>query len=1599
MKIYFDTASIPENPTLILANRAGEKLGKIEAQALKVKDSLNESSELYFEVHKYINGQEELLWNEIDNLKLIWCKENNIWFDVQININESTDVIKTVTCKGLGHSELSQIYLYETEINTEADISRDDYEITVLYDGNNPQRSLLNRILNDKAPHYSIGRVDASIQEIQRTFSFNGITICDAFNEIAEEIECIFDIHITSDENGNIQRIINVYDLLNYCTKCGHREENITVCPKCGSSNILPGYGEDTTIFVTSDELANEISFDSDVDSVKNCFRLTAGDDVITSAVRDCNPNGSSYIWYIPEYMRKEMSEELQNKLAEYDIKYNQYQNNDTDTSLIKNICDRQKILSHCAIYANKTICTLMGRKYYAVCLNDEGGFAIGGWVSIPDANKKYWNLPLICTPHASSWRYYYYDKESDKGNEANKREVDQTIVVNGTTWYYNGNHASISGDTGNRSGTGIYLGCFNSMKEAARLLITEYYNGNSYNLLAYKYNSLLSRYENKNAISENNKHKNIPVIPKIIYNYPQLMEAYYNTIDMKLFLESTLSPTVNIEEIDNGIDRQAEIIRNLNNIGAVANFAVQNKELRSVSDDTLLISAKNYIKYHIGSNYKLEVAAGNNFRTDSDTTIAINVDVTIEPYSSLSEEETQTISGIRLVVNNDYETYIRSRIDATLADVENEDGTDISSLFKMDNEYEFQYILMFYSYNRLQSFADACQSCLDILISQGANSNNNSDIYENIYLPYYNKGIYINNELIRRNSEIKSIAQCNENGELYSGIQNEIVKERDKIRILLNFQNFISKESPELWKEFCTYRREYEYNNDNYISDGLSNAEVLEKALGFIQKATQEIHKSAVVQHTISTTLKNLLVIKKFEPLVEYFEVGNWIRVQIDGVVYKLRLVSYEIDYSNLNNISVEFSDVTTSIDGYTDIQNIISRAESMASSYDYVARQAERGEEGKKILNNWVETGLDATNVKFIGGADNQTQTWDEHGMLFKAYNPLDDSYDDRQLKIINNTIAITNDNWKHIRTAVGRFLYKDPENNNLIEAYGVNGETIVGKLILGERLGIYNSKSTLQFNGNGLSVKSNVSNNDISVYINPNDSSVFKIQKENSNNEISNIFYVDENGNGVFNGTINAVSGSIGGWSIGENRIYDISGRSNGVSNACVGINKYGLGMAFYAGATNDTTGNNALFKVDHEGNLTATSANITGTINATSGIIGGWSICPNNIFCCVDNYYSGLNKPNTGMAFFAGSYGDSNGYNGNFRVAHDGSLYASNANITGTITATSGSFTGIVNATRGIIGHWDISEVGLTSRAYIWLNHGEYGDTSGGARIYRYGLQSYNGGNANGTYQNLNHPLLYVIQQAYNESTGWADEKITMYISPSGLIYAQNLQIEGNLYLNGMQFAALSTGHNGSTAIRDTLICSGAYVVQTWDVKGGSENWYNQYYDCNKVYISSVANTSLEMNGDIKTNGVNAASDERYKDLYELNDKYETFFNHLKPLLYVYKLPNQSFHRKHLGFGAQSVEKALKSADIDTEDFAGLVIEKDAIVNSVLNKDGTIEQIKTDELYQLRYTEFIALNTYMIQKTRKQLLSALETIKQLQNEINELKAMVN
>ena len=168
-KIRFNVNHNPIQPTLVLGHRSGALVGALPYYNYNITGSMTDGYSISFQVSKYNNGEEYLYWDEIKDLRFVWLKDWNQWFEIYVEVSEESGLVKNITGTDVGHAELSQINLYNIQINTDDDIALDDYVPTCLWNAENTKGSLLHRI-SEKIPHYTYAHVDTSIAKLYRQF-------------------------------------------------------------------------------------------------------------------------------------------------------------------------------------------------------------------------------------------------------------------------------------------------------------------------------------------------------------------------------------------------------------------------------------------------------------------------------------------------------------------------------------------------------------------------------------------------------------------------------------------------------------------------------------------------------------------------------------------------------------------------------------------------------------------------------------------------------------------------------------------------------------------------------------------------------------------------------------------------------------------------------------------------------------------------------------------------------------------------------------------------------------------------------------------------------------------------------------------------------------------------------------------------------------------------------------------------------------------------------------------------------------------------------------------------------------------------------------
>lgn len=114
---------------------------------------------------------------------------------------------------------------------------------------------------------------------------------------------------------------------------------------------------------------------------------------------------------------------------------------------------------------------------------------------------------------------------------------------------------------------------------------------------------------------------------------------------------------------------------------------------------------------------------------------------------------------------------------------------------------------------------------------------------------------------------------------------------------------------------------------------------------------------------------------------------------------------------------------------------------------------------------------------------------------------------------------------------------------------------------------------------------------------------------------------------------------------------------------------------------------------------------------------------------------------------------------------------------------------------------------------------------------------------------------------------------------------------------------------------------------------------------------------------------------STSDENLKENFTTLDQYEDFYMNLNPIGFNY-IGDYDGKKTHFGFGAHKTEDILESEGYDSDKFA-VVTHRPLVQEDIEKRFGKDVTVDIETEYGVSYTEFIALNTHMIQKTRKEL----------------------
>lgn len=1020
---------------------------------------------------------------------------------------------------------------------------------------------------------------------------------------------------------------------------------------------------------------------------------------------------------------------------------------------------------------------------------------------------------------------------------------------------------------------------------------------------------------------------------------------------DDLLYYQSGMMPDVHLNETT--AKEQHDSVKTYLQTNLVAVYDIETYS--STSFQGITNSVKAMANVGIDSRYSFEIIKDST-SYDSNThkwkgryTITRRTDDT-DTYSSPDNEFTI------VTINDDNFSYTKQKIEKALS------KTDMSTVdFDVANyttDKQLYDYFNLYSQNRLKGFVEGYDSCISILASAVSTAKVTTNIVE-LQKKYKQRYDQCNKVYEERKKQVEDI-------------QSQIVAlqgEQSKFASEHNLKNWLDKTDNDYYKIFCMYIREDTYENSNYISDGLTDSECINKAKELFNTAQAELKKSCVLQRTISTSINNLLCMSEFEKLREDFCLFSYIRVGTDDEVFKLRLMDISFNASDPSGIDVTYSENIESVDGKTsDIKSILDQASSIASSYTYTSLQAKSGAIANSVVTDMRNNGINAALMRLSNSDDNEV-TYGREGIICKQVTD-DGYYSDKATRITGSGMYITNDNWSTIKACIG-----ETTDGN----YGVIADTIVGKLIAGDQLIISNGNGSVKITGDGI-----VLDGGSITWTTPMDKSGVNGLEDDLANLNENLNEVDKNlstfksdvegclGTTITNDAI--ISPKIGGGYLcisqkdgctviinpkGEEITSSIIDRSDTDIDADTFISD----LSKYVFRVDDPK-ETVLFGVTTDGDVDICNGGMT----YSDGV------------CKIANFTISKNDMHTDNATFDNTEGIYFGSSGlrigeNFRVGSDGTTMAK-----GQIIITDGLYAiNPINNTS--VKMLSLSNMGNIGTVYTDYSIYTKSDITGSKAIFSDGIQAdyINPSNLTGSVNINGVNISRTGIDGYSKSDHVHD---TLFAgNKSDWISFDATNGRWAMYVNGGSYATFD-GESFTAPQFKGKISNGTYYVTL---------------NSNNNFIPSVdqiinCGTSGHSWKNIYSNGAKVTtSDARYKKIIcniSDDDRYEVLFNNLKPKLYKYKnfKKTDNHDRVHSGYISQEVKDAMSIAGIDNTEFAAFCYsnfenDQDAIDNNNGFKDK----------YMLGYEEFIALNTAMIQKLSKK-------IEKQQNELNELKEKI-
>ena len=867
-----------------------------------------------------------------------------------------------------------------------------------------PELSLLHLIF-DKIPEWNIGNVESTLWRKERKFEEERIAVYDfLMNEVSDTFKCVV-------EWNTLTNTVNFYE---------EAEDGIN-----DDDTVQTRF--DTDIFISRDNLAQEISIKYSTDDIKTKLKVSGADDL---DIREVNL-GKNYIMNLDYYHNLDwMEQDLFEAYDDY-------------LEAVKEYTPQYTEAMQGWVAANNRYSELMN------AIPADGNVVLVGdtfeklYCVYTPINTAYLNYTLSDSNIGSTYNILYSDEKFEKPIDKTKLSDNETFVVQGYDLVF-----SSSDDNFKCTRNGIEAALKGSDGKNCLLNTLELYSVNE-DTEANKTDNILLRLTNSNNDvatiriynSSGNKSNPTYLIQKIVVRADSGLTDTPSTYTMLQWITGSLTADV--------MELKDFKVQYIGVMGAYFVLAKDETKPENLQDyGVRLLQEKHDVYTTIFQTQIEQMFADEKYQCTASPeppsgSVAVGT-MWLDTDSSPVKLYQYTDTG--WVVNDgdlsNCKNYARFK--------DNYDKLKAVQEVLVEKETKAEYILNGYAINDRKIVLDSTDgSSLEANMHRAALQHFDGYTVTRVSidatLPLYT---FTTSKYPDETFAVYIVGTTPYVS--YASSRGVYETKMNRISKLTEFENFFTAEQ---WMSISPFIREDEFNDSNFLLTGYeSEEERLKVCNELVEAASKELKTLSQPSLEFSMDMANILALPEFASLTSQFQLGNFVRVHIrDGYVKRARLLEVHMSFDDLSDFSCSFGNLVTTkseIDKHADLlKSAITAGKQVATS----AGNWQKAVDKSNQLERAIAEGLQDCAIN-IGKASGQAISWDHTGMHFRKYKDGSTTeFEPEELAIINNSLVATNNNWLTSKTAFGKYYINGEERWGPIAEY-VTADIIEGKFISG-------------------------------------------------------------------------------------------------------------------------------------------------------------------------------------------------------------------------------------------------------------------------------------------------------------------------------------------------------------------------------------------------------------------------------------------------------------------------------------------------------------------------------------------------------------------